>query len=44
MIQIKSLTRTYGEGIATNKLVPYQVEPLVAGFTSQEFTVTVAPA
>lgn len=43
-VENKALTRTYGEGIATNKLVPYQVEPLVAGFESQEFTVTVAPA
>jgi anaerobic selenocysteine-containing dehydrogenase len=43
-VENKALTRTYGEGIATNKLIPYQVEPLVAGFESQEFTVTVARA
>jgi hypothetical protein len=30
-----------GLGTATNKLVPYQVEPVVAGFRSQEFTVKV---
>ncbi len=35
------LTRTKGEGTATNKLVPYQVEPVVAGFRSQEFTLRV---
>lgn len=40
----KALSRTYGEGTATNKLIPYQVEPVVAGFRSQEFTVKVAKA
>jgi len=43
-VENKALTRTYGEGIATNKLIPYQVEPVVAGFESQEFTVKVARA
>jgi len=40
----KELTRTAGDGTATNKLIPYQVEPLVAGFRSQEFTIKVARA
>ncbi|MGP0105860.1 molybdopterin-dependent oxidoreductase [Rhodoblastus sp.] len=38
----KALTRAFGLGTATNKLIPYQVEPVVAGFRSQEFTVKVA--
>ncbi|MBT8419859.1 MAG: molybdopterin-dependent oxidoreductase [Gammaproteobacteria bacterium] len=32
------LTRSAGIGTATNKLIPYEVEPVVAGFRSQEFT------
>jgi anaerobic selenocysteine-containing dehydrogenase len=40
----KALSRTYGDGTATNKLIPYQVEPVVGGFRSQEFTVKVAKA
>nr|VFJ55123.1 MAG: Molybdopterin oxidoreductase Fe4S4 domain-containing protein [Candidatus Kentron sp. DK]VFJ65648.1 MAG: Molybdopterin oxidoreductase Fe4S4 domain-containing protein [Candidatus Kentron sp. DK] len=32
------LTRSFGLGTATNKLIPYSVEPVVAGFRSQEFT------
>jgi anaerobic selenocysteine-containing dehydrogenase len=40
----KELTKAAGDGTATNKLIPYQVEPLVAGFTSQEFTMKVARA
>ncbi|MEA3274137.1 MAG: molybdopterin-dependent oxidoreductase [Pseudomonadota bacterium] len=43
-VENKELTRTHGEGTATNKLIPYQVEPVVAGFRSQEFTVKVAKA
>ncbi len=37
-----ALTRAYGIGTATNKLIPYQVEPVVGGFRSQEFTIRVA--
>jgi len=43
-VENKALTRTSGDGTATNKLIPYQVEPVVAGFKSQEFTITVARA
>jgi len=43
-VENKALTRTVGDGIATNKLIPYQVEPVVAGFRSQEFTISVARA
>lgn len=38
----KHLTRAYGIGTATSKLIPYRVEPVVAGFRSQEFTLKVA--
>lgn len=38
----KMLTRAYGFGTATSKLIPYQVEPVVAGFRSQEFTLKVS--
>ena len=41
-VENKALTRAVGLGTATNKLIPYQVEPVVAGFRSQEFTVRVA--
>jgi anaerobic selenocysteine-containing dehydrogenase len=41
-VENKALTRTAGLGTATNKIIPYQVEPVVAGFRSQEFTVKVA--
>lgn len=41
-VENKALTRAFGLGSATNKLIPYQVEPVVAGFRSQEFTVKVA--
>jgi hypothetical protein len=34
-----ALTRSVGIGTATSKLIPYEVEPVVAGFRSQEFTV-----
>nr|VFJ52698.1 MAG: Molybdopterin oxidoreductase Fe4S4 domain-containing protein [Candidatus Kentron sp. FM]VFK09672.1 MAG: Molybdopterin oxidoreductase Fe4S4 domain-containing protein [Candidatus Kentron sp. FM] len=37
-IENPKLTRSSGIGTATNKLIPYQVEPVVAGFRSQEFT------
>lgn len=37
-----ALTRSYNIGTAINKLIPYQVEPVVAGFRSQEFTVRVS--
>jgi anaerobic selenocysteine-containing dehydrogenase len=35
------LTRAVGMGTATSKLIPYNVEPVVAGFRSQEFTVRI---
>jgi len=35
------LTRSAGLGTATNKLIPYALEPVTAGFRSQEFTVRV---
>jgi anaerobic selenocysteine-containing dehydrogenase len=41
-VENKELTRTVGMGTATNKLIPYRVEPVVAGFRSQEFTLKVA--
>ena len=37
-VENPALTRSHGIGTATNKLIPYQVEPVVAGFRSQEFT------
>jgi len=40
-VENPALTRSYGLGTATNKLIPYQVEPVVAGFRSQEFTLKV---
>jgi anaerobic selenocysteine-containing dehydrogenase len=43
-VENPALSRTAGVGTATNKLIPYQVEPVVAGFRSQEFTVKVAKA
>jgi anaerobic selenocysteine-containing dehydrogenase len=43
-VENPALTRTKGEGTATNKLVPYLVEPVVAGFRSQEFTLRVSRA
>ncbi len=36
-----ALTRSHNVGTAINKLIPYQVDPVVAGFRSQEFTVRV---
>ena len=38
----KALSRAYGIGTATSKLIPYRVEPVVAGFRSQEFTLKVS--
>jgi anaerobic selenocysteine-containing dehydrogenase len=35
------LTRAVGVGTATSKLIPYNVDPVVAGFRSQEFTVRI---
>jgi anaerobic selenocysteine-containing dehydrogenase len=35
------LTRSHGIGTATNKLVPYSVEPVTGGFRTQEFTVRI---
>ena len=43
-VENQALSRTQGDGTATSKLIPYQVEPVVAGFRSQEFTVRVARA
>ncbi|MEY6431512.1 molybdopterin-dependent oxidoreductase [Thioalkalicoccus limnaeus] len=43
-VENKALSRTHGEGTATSRLIPYQVEPVVAGFRSQEFTIKVAKA
>ncbi|MBB1125366.1 molybdopterin-dependent oxidoreductase [Thiospirillum jenense] len=43
-VENKALSRTHGEGTATSKLIPYQIEPVVAGFRSQEFTIRVAKA
>ncbi|MCP4043846.1 MAG: molybdopterin-dependent oxidoreductase [Gammaproteobacteria bacterium] len=40
-VENRALSRSYGIGTATNKLIPYQVEPVVAGFRSQEFTIQV---
>lgn len=42
-VENPALSRTAGTGTATNKLIPHQVEPVVAGFRSQEFTVKVTP-
>jgi anaerobic selenocysteine-containing dehydrogenase len=36
-----ALTRAVGVGIATNKLVPYELEPVTGGFRTQEFTVRI---
>ncbi len=41
-VENPALSRSYGIGTATNKLIPYQVEPVVAGFRSQEFTIQVS--
>ncbi len=42
-VENPQLTRSYAfGGIATNKLIPHTVEPVVAGFRSQEFTIKVS--
>mgnify|MGYP003571933366 FL=1 len=44
-VENPQLTRSYAMGgTATNKLIPHNVEPVVAGFRSQEFTLRVAKA
>ena len=40
-VENKALRLSYGLGTATNKLIPYFVEPIVGGFRSQEFTIRV---
>lgn len=40
-VENPALHLSYGLGTATNKLIPYSVEPVVGGFRSQEFTVRV---
>lgn len=40
-VENPALHLSYGLGTATNKLIPYLVEPVVAGFRSQEFTVKI---
>jgi anaerobic selenocysteine-containing dehydrogenase len=42
-VENPQLTRSYAMGgTATNKLIPHTVEPVVAGFRSQEFTIKVS--
>jgi anaerobic selenocysteine-containing dehydrogenase len=41
-VENRALTRSYGIGTAINKLIPYLVDPVVAGFRSQEFTIRVS--
>jgi anaerobic selenocysteine-containing dehydrogenase len=36
-----ALTRSVGVGTATNKLIPYALEPVTGGFRTQEFTVRI---
>lgn len=44
-VENPQLTRSFGMGgTATNKLIPHTVEPVVAGFRSQEFTIRVTKA
>jgi anaerobic selenocysteine-containing dehydrogenase len=44
-VENKQLTRSFAMGgTATNKLIPHTVEPVVAGFRSQEFTIRVKRA
>lgn len=40
-VENKALRLSYGIGTATNKLIPNWVEPVVAGFRSQEFTIKI---
>ncbi|BBP43330.1 molybdopterin-dependent oxidoreductase [Thiosulfativibrio zosterae] len=37
----KALSRASGFGSAINKIIGYKIDPVVAGFRSQEFTITV---
>ncbi|BAP54324.1 molybdopterin oxidoreductase [Thioploca ingrica] len=42
-VENPQLTRSYAMGgTATNKLIPHNVEPVVAGFRSQEFTIKIS--
>jgi hypothetical protein len=42
-VENPQLTRSYAMGgTATNHLIPHNVEPVVAGFRSQEFTLRVS--
>ncbi|MCB1867592.1 MAG: molybdopterin-dependent oxidoreductase [Gammaproteobacteria bacterium] len=42
-VENPQLTRSFAYGgVATNKLIPHTVEPVVAGFRSQEFTIKVS--
>jgi anaerobic selenocysteine-containing dehydrogenase len=41
-VENEGLSRSHGFGTASNKLIPYLVDPVVAGFRSQEFTIRVA--
>jgi len=44
-VENPQLTRSYAMGgTATNHLIPHTVEPVVAGFRSQEFTIRIAKA
>jgi len=44
-VENPQLTRSYAMGgTATNHLIPHNVEPVVAGFRSQEFTIRIAKA
>ncbi len=44
-VENQQLTRSFAYGgTATNKLIPHTVEPVVAGFRSQEFTLKIAKA
>jgi anaerobic selenocysteine-containing dehydrogenase len=44
-VENPQLTRSFAMGgTATNKLIPHTVDPVVAGFRSQEFTIRVAKA
>ena len=42
-VENPQLSRSFAfGGVATNKLIPHNVEPVVAGFRSQEFTIKVS--
>lgn len=40
-IENPALSRSHGRGTAINRLIPYLIDPVVAGFRSQEFTIRV---